>query len=183
MHPQMKAFRCALLASWLAVSAAAAQQPAVPAPARAAAQAPLAPLPAPTPPDPDPQPTPQQRAALQKQDAEMTDAAQQVLELVDAGRIGEVWDGASAVMKRAVPREEFVYQVSDERGRLGRPVDRGTAGVTRTQFPAGARVPQGIYVNVATPTRFQKSPGQVRELVSFRLDEDRVWRVSGYSVR
>ena len=177
----MKTFRCALLASWLAVSAAAAQQPA--APVGAPAQAPLAPLPAPAPPDPDPQPTPQQRAALQKQDAEMTDAAQQVLELVDAGRIGEVWDGASAVMKRVVPREEFVNQVSDERGRLGRPVDRGTAGVTRTQFPAGARVPQGIYVNVATPTRFQKSPGQVRELVSFRLDEDRVWRVSGYSVR
>lgn len=179
----MKAFRCVLLASWLAVPTAAAQQPAVPAPEQAA-PAPLAPLPAPAPPGPDPQPTPQQRAALQKQDAEMSDAAQQVLELVDAGRIGEVWDGASAVMKRVVPREEFVNQVSDERGRLGRPVDRGTAGVTRTQFPAGARVPQGMYVNVATPTRFQKSAGQVvRELVSFRLDEDRVWRVSGYSVR
>ena len=177
----MKTFRCALLASWLAVSAAAAQQPA--APVGAPAQAPLAPLAVPAPPDPEPPPTPQERAALQKQDAEMTDAAQQVLELVDAGRIGEVWDGASAVMKRVVPREEFVNQVSGERGRLGRPVDRGTAGVTRTQFPAGARVPQGIYVNVATPTRFQKSPGQVRELVSFRLDEDRVWRVSGYSVR
>jgi hypothetical protein len=127
--------------------------------------------------------TPQQQAALHEQNVEMADAAQQVLALVDAGRIGEVWDGASAVMKRVVPRDEFINQVSGERNRLGKPVDRGKAGVSRSQFPAGARVPQGMYVNVATPTRFLKSPEPVRELVSFRFDEDRIWRVSGYSVR
>src|SRR5690606_35396138 len=78
---------------------AAAQQPAAgPAPAQPA--------------NADGQPameqlTPEQREALARQDAEMTQAALKVMQLVDANRIGEVWDGASAAMKRLVGREEF----------------------------------------------------------------------------
>jgi hypothetical protein len=185
----MKVLHRSLLAAWLAASAAVAQESAVPAGA-AAQPAPAQQVPMPPPPlQPSAQPAsaqqsnPQQQAALKKQDAEIADAARQVLALVDAGRIGEVWDGASAVMKRLVPRDEFINQVGSDRDRLGKPVDRAEPDVSRTQFPAGARVPQGMYVNVATPTRFEKSPGPVRELVSFRFDEDRIWRVSGYSVR
>jgi hypothetical protein len=55
--------------------------------------------------------------------------------------------------------------------------------VSRSQFPAGAKVPQGLYLNVAVPTTFATSQTPVRELVSFRLDEDKTWRVSGYSLR
>ena len=177
-----------LLATWLAASAAVAQESTVSAGAgqpppvqQTPAQSPLVQPPAQ--PVPGQQLNPQQQGALKKQSAEMTDATQQVLALVDAGRTGEVWDGASAVMKRLVPRDEFINQVGSDSDRLGKPVERGEPDVSRTQFPAGARVPQGMYVNVATPTHFLKSPGPVRELVSFRFDEDRVWRVAGYSVR
>jgi hypothetical protein len=186
--PPMKVLHCTLFATWLAASAAVAQEST--APGGAGQPAPVQQVPTQSPPmQPPAQPvsgqqvSPQQQAALKKQDAEMADAAQQVLALVDAGRTGEVWDGASAVMKRLVPRDEFINQVGSDRDRLGKPVDRGEPGVSRTQFPAGARVPQGMYVNVAMPTRFLKSPGPVRELVSFRFDEDRIWRVAGYSVR
>jgi hypothetical protein len=179
----MKVLHCMLLATWLAASAATAQESTVPAGAGQPAPAHQIPTQPPAQPVSGQQLSPQQQAAVKKQNAEMADAAQQVVALVDAGRAGEVWDGASAVMKRLVPRDEFINQVGSDRDRLGKPLERGEPGVSRTQFPAGARVPQGMYVNVAMPTRFLKSPGPVRELVSFRFDEDRIWRVAGYSVR
>jgi len=127
--------------------------------------------------------TAEQRAALAKQDADMTQAALQVLQLVDGNRIGEVWDGASAAMKQMVPRDEFIKQVTIDRNRLGAVSSRGTPEVSRSLFRAGQQVPEGLYINVRSSTRFASSAQPVRELVSFRLDEDRVWRVSGYSLR
>ena len=55
--------------------------------------------------------------------------------------------------------------------------------VTRSLFEPGQQVPQGLYINVRSATKFANHAEPVRELVSFRLDEDRVWRVSGYSLR
>lgn len=161
-----------LLFTLIAAATAMAQQPqpvATPPAAPAQAQAPAL--------------TPDQQAALARQDEEMTAAAAQVRALVDGNRAGEIWDGASAVMKRVVPREEFVRQVALDRQRLGAVQSRGDATVTRTRFAAGGQVPEGLYISVALPTRFGKQQQPVRELVSFRLDEDRTWRVSGYSVR
>ncbi|WP_226469728.1 DUF4019 domain-containing protein [Luteimonas panaciterrae] len=127
--------------------------------------------------------TPEQQAQLAKQNAQMTQAAQQVIQMVDGNRIGEIWDSASATMKRAVTRDEFVKQVTIDRNKLGKPAGRGQAVVTRSQFRAGDRVPEGLYLNIAVPTKFANAQQPVRELVSFRLDEDKTWRVSGYSLR
>ena len=67
------------------------------------------------------------------------------------------------------------------------PIFNAIAGVRRSALvgigAAGAQVPEGLYINVSLPTRFSNSAQPVRELVSFRLDEDQVWRVSGYSIR
>lgn len=169
-----------LAASLLAcVGTAAAQQPqAQPArPAAAPAARPAQPAQA------QPTLTPQQRAALAKQDVDTTQAATQVLGLVDANRIAEVWEGASPTMKRLVTKDDFIKQVTIDRNRLGAPASRGKAVVSRSQFNAGGQVPAGLYINVNFPTKFAKAPQPVRELVSFRLDEDKVWRVSGYSLR
>ncbi|WP_407352356.1 DUF4019 domain-containing protein [Luteimonas sp. R10] len=127
--------------------------------------------------------TPEQQAQLQRQDADMTRAAQQVVQMIDANQAGEVWDMSTAAVKRMVPRESFVQQITGDRQRLGAPSTRGDAVVSRSQFQAGGEVPEGIYINVAFPTKFANNEEPVRELVSFRLDEDKVWRVSGYSLR
>lgn len=127
--------------------------------------------------------TPEQREALARQDAEMTGAALRVMQLVDGNRIGEIWDGASAAMKQAVTRDEFVRQVTIDRNRLGAVSSRASPEVSRSLFPAGQPVPEGLYINVRSATTFAGQAQPVRELVSFRLDEDRVWRVSGYSLR
>ena len=163
--------------------------------APAAAQSPPAPV---TPPVGEPAPVPEsagerpRRAAGPStpisqrgstREAEIVAAARQVLALVDAGDVGEVWDGASGAIRRIVPREEFIRQVTRDRARLGKTLSRGEAVLRREHFPGGGPVPQGDYLNIAFATRFSGAPQPVRELVSFRFDEDQVWRVSGYSLR
>ncbi|MFC3656697.1 DUF4019 domain-containing protein [Xanthomonas hyacinthi] len=119
---------------------------------------------------------------LSKQDAQMAQAGLRAAQLVDAGRSGELWDGASAVAKKAVAREAFVRQVDADRALLGALLGRGVASVARVQYAAGSQVPPGVYVNISFPSRFANAPQPVRELVSLRLDEDTTWRLVGYHV-
>lgn len=180
--------RSLIFLSLLLPVAAVAQQPqaAQPSTARPAA-APAAtgarPAAATAPAAPAQQLTPAQQAQLEKQNAEMSAAALQAARLVDAGQTAQLWDGASAVARKAVTRDAFTKQVSADRARLGALVGRGQPSISRVRFNAGAAVPEGLYLNVTYPTRFANSPQPVRELVSFRLDEDKVWRLAGYSVR
>ncbi|KAF1055591.1 MAG: hypothetical protein GAK43_00386 [Stenotrophomonas maltophilia] len=159
----------------------------LPLPLQVFAQAPPPATPAPAPARPAPATPPAlnsaQQAQVQQQDAEMSAAAIRVAQMVDAHRAAELWDGASAVTRKAVNKQAFVSQLDADRGRLGALVGRGEPGVTRVKYNAGAAVPEGLYINVSFPTRFAGSAQPVRELVSFRFDEDKVWRLAGYSVR
>lgn len=170
------------LATILPAAPAVAQQPQEPATPPAGE---VAPVPEPGRGRPrratDPSTAASPRAAARE--AEIVAAARQVLALVDAGDVGEVWDGASGAIRRIVPREEFVRQVTLDRARLGTPLSRGEPTLRRERFSGGGPVPQGDYLNIAFITRFSGASPPVRELVSFRFDEDQVWRVSGYSLR
>lgn len=170
----MKTSRLILIAAMLAfTSSASAQQAAQPAPK----------------PQPQPQPvkqqqlTPEQQAQVTRQNAEMTKFAAQVIQLVDQNKVGEVWDGASAVAKSVVGKSNFVSQIASDRQKLGAPTERKQVGVTRAAYAAGGQVPAGNYINVVYATKFANAPKPVRELVSFHLDNDKTWRVSGYSLR
>jgi hypothetical protein len=169
--------RVPLLLSLLLLPAVALAQtppPATPAPAPAR-PAPAAPA--------RPALTPQQQAQVQKQDADMAAAGLKVAQLVDTNRAAEAWKGASAIARKSVTEQAFVSQLTADRTRLGALQSRGTPVVTRVKYAPGATVPEGLYINVSFPTRFANSAQPVRELVSFRLDEDKVWRLAGYSVR
>src|SRR5690606_30176280 len=98
-------------------------------------------------------------------------------------RIAEVWEGASAVAKSVVSKGSFINQVASDRQKLGAPSERKQVGVTRAAYAAGGQVPAGNYINVVYATKFANAPQPVRELVSFHLDNDKTWRVSGYSLR
>lgn len=181
--------RALLLLSLLPL-AAFAQVPApatpAPAPSRPAPSAPAAAPPATAATaarPPAPALSPAQQAQVQKQDAEMGAAALRAAQMVDANRAGELWDGASAVARRAVTKPAFISQLTADRTRLGALSGRGQPSITRVKYAAGAVVPEGLYINVSFPTRFANSAQPVRELVSFRFDEDQVWRLAGYSLR
>ena len=127
--------------------------------------------------------TAEQQAQVGRQNARMSKAAAQVIQLVDQNRIAEVWEGASAVAKSVVSKGSFINQVASDRQKLGAPSERKQVGVTRAAYAAGGQVPAGNYINVVYATKFANAPQPVRELVSFHLDNDKTWRVSGYSLR
>src|SRR5690606_35334010 len=52
--------------------------------------------------------TQEQQAQLARQDAELTSAATQVVQMIDANRLADVWDLSTDVVKRIVPRDSFV---------------------------------------------------------------------------
>jgi hypothetical protein len=139
--------------------------------------------PAPAPTQGTQQLTPEQQAQLARQNAEMVKAAAQVVQLVDQNKTAEVWGGASAVAKGLVTVEEFVKQIGLDRQKVGAFTERKPLAVTRAAYAAGGQVPAGNYVNVVYATKFANSPQPVRELISFHLDNDQVWRVAGYSLR
>lgn len=124
----------------------------------------------------------QQKAQIQKQNTQMAQAALQIAQMVDRGQAGIVWDKASSVAKSAVKRADFVRQITTDRAALGAPTKRQTTAITRTQSKGGS-LPAGLYINVSHRTQFAHSKTPVRELVSFHLDPDHVWRVAGYTVR
>ncbi|HEX7801544.1 MAG TPA: DUF4019 domain-containing protein [Pseudoxanthomonas sp.] len=127
--------------------------------------------------------TPAQQELVARQDAEIAKAAAWVVQNVDRNNAAEVWRGASAVAKNAVTEQAFVAQLSQDRQKLGAITQRQQIAITRAVYPAGGQVPAGKYVNVAYATKFANAAQPVRELVSFHLDDDKVWRMSGYSVR
>lgn len=165
----MKTCRSILFAASLASTGVGlAQQPASPARATVLQQQQL---------------TSEQRVQIARQSAEMSKAAGLVIQWVDQNKGGEVWEGASSVAKSVVTKDSFVQQISADRQKLGAPMTRSQVAVTRAVYAAGNQVPAGNYINVVFATKFTDAPGPVRELVSFRLDEDKTWRVSGYSLR
>lgn len=126
--------------------------------------------------------TPEQEAAIQKQNSAMTQAALQVAQMVDAGKVGEVWDGASPVAQQVVTRDAFVKSVEADRKKVGKLTERKLAGITRSESKGGA-TPAGLYINVNFATKFANEKQPIRELISFHLDQDQKWRVSGYTLR
>ncbi|MBA2079283.1 DUF4019 domain-containing protein [Rhodanobacter sp. PCA2] len=161
-----------LSAALLGVSTAAlAQSAAAPAAAKPQTQAQAAPA-----------LTPEQQAQLREQNTKMEQAALQVALQVDQGKTGSVWDGASSVAKQAVQRDAFVKQVDADRKQAGNLVSRKFATITRSASQGGA-TPAGYYVNVSFATQFANRKQPIRELISFHLDTDKVWRVAGYTLR
>ena len=144
-------------------------------------------LPPPPPPAPAQGPdrtslTPQQQEAMQKEDASMAQIALQVAQRVDQGKAGEVWDSASTVAKQVVNKADFVKQVDADRAKAGKLVSRKLVTVTRSASPGG-KTPAGNYININFVSQFANEKKPTRELISFHLDSDKTWRVSGYTLR
>jgi hypothetical protein len=126
--------------------------------------------------------TPQQKALLEKQNAQMAQASLRIAQMVDQNQLGQVWDQSSSITKQVTKRADFVQSVAADRAKLGAAGERKLQAITRTAS-RGGKVPAGIYVNVSYATRFAKAQQPVRELISFHLDSDKVWRVAGYTLR
>ncbi|MGJ7494598.1 DUF4019 domain-containing protein [Variovorax sp. RT4R15] len=115
--------------------------------------------------------------------AALVKAAQATIRQIDEGSPAGVWEAMSSVVKQRVTRKDFTEATLRARQPLGTPGTRYWVAISRQQLAAATEsVPAGMYSTVQFETLFQGNKA-VRELVSFRLDEDKTWRASGYSVR
>jgi hypothetical protein len=123
------------------------------------------------------------------QDVEASDMVRgglQVVQLVDQAKTGELWDGAAPAARKRMARTDFMAEVSRVRGPLGAPLQRTWVAINRQVLADADADLAGQYVSVEYETRFANaaaSRASMRELVSFHMDRDRVWRFSGYVLR
>ncbi|WP_323122694.1 DUF4019 domain-containing protein [Burkholderia alba] len=113
---------------------------------------------------------------------ELIGDADRIVQQLDAGRFGDVWNGVSPFVKSKVTQQQFVTETQQARQSLGAVTQRGWAAVTRIQFSNSKTVPDGLYANVDYATTL--STGKIAyEKLSFRLEDDGKWRLTGYVPR
>lgn len=127
--------------------------------------------------------TPQQRAAIQKRNQQLTEYANQIIGMIDNNQVGQVWDGMSQTGQKAMSRSNFVKAVETERAKLGKVQSRKAAKVYARTSNGSGKLPAGTYVSVRYQTQFAESTKPMSELVSFHLDSDKKWRLSGYTIQ
>jgi hypothetical protein len=132
---------------------------------------------------PAPSLTREQQAGLDKQDQDIAQMADVIVKMIDQNKTGEVWDAGSAVAKKVISREDFVSKVTRDRAALGTPGMRMPMGVKHLHFDGTGNMPAGWFMSVSFDTQFSQARQSAREVVTFMLDPDRVWRFVGYSVR
>lgn len=123
-------------------------------------------------------------AAQEVEASDMVRGGMQAIQMIDQGKVGELWDGATPATRKRVTRAEFIGQIARSRAQIGSPQMRTWVSVNRQVVAAADSDAAGQYVSIEYETRFaSKSDGTVRELVSFHLDQDRIWRFSGYALK
>jgi hypothetical protein len=106
-------------------------------------------------------------------------AGLQAAQWIDAGRVGDLWEGASPLTRSSVAREAFVAGVAKVRQPLGVVVSRNWVSLHRQQGAASGPLPPGQYVGIGMTTVFAGNR-LVHERVTLHLDEDGTWRFTGY---
>lgn len=109
------------------------------------------------------------------------DAGLRAAVAVDAGKAAQLWDEASTITKKSLTRDAFVAGINKSRQSLGKTANRNWLSIRR-QSGDGKALPPGLYASAEFMAEFAGKP-PVRELVSFRLDEDGIWRFAGYAVQ
>lgn len=107
-------------------------------------------------------------------------AAQNWLELIDRGDSFESYNSAASLFKSAVSVEQWQSSLAAAQAPLGRPLSRSLKSARYAEELPGA--PDGKYYVVEYDTSFERKKNGAETVVPM-LDEDGVWRVSGYFVK
>ncbi|MDB5783716.1 DUF4019 domain-containing protein [Caballeronia mineralivorans] len=113
---------------------------------------------------------------------ELVRDANNTLQLIDDAHFDIVWDGAAPFVKAKIEKGRFVTDTQRARQLLGTVTKRGWTSVTRVQYTGDQNVPNGMYANVDFFTTLA-SGRTVFERLSFRLEIDGHWHLTGYVPR
>ncbi|MGD9350150.1 MAG: DUF4019 domain-containing protein [Desulfobacterales bacterium] len=107
-------------------------------------------------------------------------AATAWLTLIDNGKYDDSWETAASYFKGAITKEYWQQTLTTVRKPLGKLVSRKIGSKTYAQSLPGA--PDGEYVVIQFKTSFENKKSAV-ETVTPMLDDDGIWRVSGYYIK
>lgn len=108
--------------------------------------------------------------------------ADTVVHQIDAGQYDAVWNGTAAFIKNRFTEQQFIAETQQSRQALGTVKQRGWAAVTRIQYTNSKDLPNGLYANVDYATTLATGK-MVFEKLSFRLESDGKWHLTGYVPR
>ncbi|WP_395825486.1 DUF4019 domain-containing protein [Collimonas sp.] len=106
-----------------------------------------------------------------------------VLQQIDRDGSGDVWEGVASFVKAKLPKDTFVKSIRQARSTIGTAAQRRSASVVRVRYNTQTGdTPPGLYANIDYATDLRDGT-TVFELVSFQLDPNGIWRVTGYIPR
>jgi len=106
--------------------------------------------------------------------------AEKWLSIVDSEKYGDSWGMAAIFFKNSVPKEQWISSMETYRKPLGKMIERKlTSNQYMTNIPGA---PDGEYVVIQFKTAFENKT-EVIETITPMLDNDGVWRVSGYFIK
>ena len=118
--------------------------------------------------------------AAERSEEDAIEAAEMWLALVDDGKYSESWETASVLFRSAVTKEQWKRALNAFRKPLGRCTGRKlTWKKCATSLPGA---PDGEYVVIRFEGSFENKKAAV-ETVTPMVEEDGIWRVSGYYIR
>ncbi|AFQ49657.1 DUF4019 domain-containing protein [Burkholderia cepacia] len=108
--------------------------------------------------------------------------ADAVFKQLDAGQYGAVWADSAAFVKVRIKPDQFASDMQRARQSVGTVSHRGWAQITRIRYQNASAMPDGLYANLDYATTLT-SGATVYEKLSFRLDDDGRWHLTGYVPR
>lgn len=121
---------------------------------------------------------------VQAQEADLTKAgiaaAEQWLQTLDAGKIGQSWTESSASLRGMVTQAQWEAALRQARSPLGASQARKLVGARHTTSLPNA--PAGEYVVIQYESTFAGRAGVAETVVPMR-EADGSWKVSGYFVK
>jgi hypothetical protein len=113
-------------------------------------------------------------------DKDVITASEQWLKLLDAGKLGPAWDVGAPPLKSSVTRSQWIKGIGEARKPFGKVASRKAEKFARSHSLPGA--PDGDYALLLFNTKFANGK-TAQEHLTWMLDKDDVWRVSGYFIR
>ena len=119
-------------------------------------------------------------AADSKKELAALFAAEKWLAIVDSEKYAESWKETAELFKKAVEPNQWTQTMESGRKPLGKLITRKLkTKVYKSSLPGA---PHGEYVVIQFETSFENKKVAV-ETVTPMMDEDGVWRVSGYYIK
>ena len=103
------------------------------------------------------------------------------IDTYDPVKIGQVWDAASDLAKKNLPRNTFINSVTAIHQELGSLVKRQYVNTLYKNFPGTADIPAGQYITVNYLTQFSNEKKPRKEAVVF-IFLNKQWRMADYSI-